>query len=132
MNLMVNKMGIFDDAGNLITKKPEPDKLETLKEEFETIVNGKKVFHCEFCRKEWDNNLSNRQHESWCEENPNRRTYRKNGKKGKTKTTITKIRKPPKPKPKKDIIKELNAFNKVFCLTDKQIVDYIRKKMNEA
>ncbi len=100
-------MGIFDDAGNLITKKPESDK----------VIPEKEVFCCQYCEKEWDNDRSNFQHERWCDKNPNKREYRKT-------ETVKKPKKEDQIKTKAkiskgiDIIKELRNFDKTFGLTD--------------
>jgi len=113
-------MGIFNDAGNLITKKPESDKL----------IPEKEVFCCQYCEKEWDNERSNFQHERWCSNNPNKREYRKTEtvKKPKEKAQITPKTKIPKGI---DIIKELRDFDKIFGLTDEQIVKYMRNKIKD-
>jgi len=113
-------MGIFNDAGNLITKKPESDK----------VIPEKEVFCCQYCEKEWDNKLSNIQHERWCDKNPNPRKYRKEEsvKKPKEKAQIRAYAKKPR---KIDIIKELRDFDKTFGLTDEQIVKYIRNKIKD-
>ena len=116
----------FDETGNMIIKKPE--KIEELKEELEEIINGKKVFNCQHCDKEWGSDLSRLRHESWCPKNPDGRSYYKKPKK--------KVQSKPKPKIKiskgKDIIKELKEFDKTFGLTDEQIVKYIRSKMKKG
>lgn len=108
-------MGIFDDAGNLITKKTKSDK----------VIPEKEVFCCRYCDEEWDKKRSKSQHERWCSKNPNQRKYRK----------VISIKKPkgkkaqitPEIKKGIDVIKELRDFNKIFGLTDEQIVKYIRR-----
>lgn len=113
-------MGIFNDAGNLITKKPESDK----------VIPEKEVFCCQYCEKEWDNDRSNFQHERWCDKNPNKREYRKT-------ETVKKPKKEDQIKTKAkiskeiDIIKELRDFDKIFGLTDEQIVKYMRNKIKD-
>jgi len=110
-------MSIFDETGNLITKKPKSDK----------VISEKEVFCCQYCDKEWDKNRSKIQHERWCSNNPNPRKYRKEGsvKDPKEKSQI-------KSKPKEiDVIKELRDFDKSFGLTDEQIVKYIRDKIKD-
>nr|BDI55168.1 MAG: Zn finger protein [uncultured archaeon] len=119
----------FDKAGNLITSKPKTDKLEELEKEFDNLVNGKEVFCCQYCNKVWDKQVSKSQHETWCSKNPNKREYRKAEKKIKKKEKEPQVK--PKTKTPKgiDIIKELRDFDKVFGLTDEQIVRYIRDKI---
>jgi len=113
-------MGIFDEVGNLITKKPKSDK----------VIPEKGVFCCQYCEKEWDNKLSNIQHERWCSNNPNKRKYKKaeSVKKPKEEAQIKPKTKIPKGI---DIIKELRDFDKTFGLTDEQIVKYIRNKIKD-
>jgi len=107
----------FDEAGNVITIRPE--KVEEVKV----------VWTCQFDGSEWKSKISRDRHESWCKENPNRRTsYRK---------PETEVKKPKNPKKKtpvktktlKSVIKELKAFDKVFGLTDEQIAKYMRGLM---
>jgi len=120
----------FDEAGNMIAKKPEIiNKVKKLEKEFNEIVNGKK-FHCQYCDKEWDNDISRVRHESWCVKNPDHRKYYrkpesevKNPKKKVQTKSKTKISK------ENNIIKELRNFDKTFGLTDEQIVKYIRNKI---
>lgn len=119
----------FNDTGNLITKNPKSDKIKELEKEFENVINGNKVFHCKYCDKGWDKERSNTQHERWCPKNPNPRTYRNKGSKKKK-------AKKPKIKPKLDAIlqseeftvEDLRRIDKIFGLTDKEIIDYIRGK----
>jgi len=122
-------MAIFDKAGNLITQKPKTDKLVELKEEFDNIINGKEVFCCQYCDEEWDKKSSRSQHEIWCSKNPNKREYRKTKTKGKKKEKEPQVKSKTKTSKRIDIIKELRKFDKVFGLTDEQIVKYIRKKI---
>ena len=129
----------FNDVGNLITKNPKSDKIKELEKEFENVINGNKAFHCKYCDKGWDKKMSNIQHQRWCPKNPNPRTYRKGSvKKKKAKKTKTKPEgeKKPKDRPKKEVILQLGEFtvedlrriDKIFGLTDKEIIDYIRGK----
>lgn len=117
---------LFDSNGNVITKKPKTNKLQQLNQEFEELVNNKTViiYDCQYCESKWKSNASLHQHENWCKKNPNKRTYRK------------KDIKKPKKKSKKEIIitdnniiKDLKVFDKLFGLTDDQIVKYIRTKL---
>lgn len=118
-----------DDNPN--TRKTNPLKSKTnLESKKIDLIPEKEIFYCQFCEQEWDNDRSKIQHERWCSKNPNQRQYRK---------IKTEDKKPEKRKAKIkpkietlkgiDIIKELREFDKVFGLTDKQIVKYIRDKM---
>ena len=118
----------FDEAGNMITIK-KPKKIEELEEEFEEIINGKKVFNCQHCGKEWISDISRIRHESWCPKNPDCRTYYKKPKTEPVKKPKKKAQSKTKISKEKDIIKELRKFDKDFGLTDKQIVKYIRDKI---
>ncbi len=111
-------MGIFDEAGNVITKKPESDN----------VIPEKEFFCCQYCDEEWDKKKSKSQHERWCSKNPNQRKYRRTAavKKPKKKAKNKSKTKTPKVI---DIIKELRDFDKIFGLTDEQIVKYMRKKI---
>ena len=118
------RMPKFDEAGNIITIKPEiPDWNRTEK------LPKLEGFACQFCGKAWDAEISKNRHEAWCIKNPNQRKYRKD------ETEVEKKPKKPKPRgrPKTikeyDIIKELKEFDKTFGITDEQIVKYIRGKM---
>lgn len=126
----------FDEVGNLIIKKPERSEEETLEEE-----DSFKIFKCQYCGKKWKKEKSRVQHERWCPEGPNPRTY-KNKEKVKPKVEPKKVegttyteramgKRPVGGRPKKEvgIIKELKDFDKVFGLTDAQIIKYIRGKM---
>lgn len=119
-------MSIFNDAGNLITKKPESDKVIPDK-----VKPEKEVFCCQYCDEEWDKKRSKSQHERWCSNNPNQRKYRTT--KSVKKTKVRKAQITPKTKISKeiDIIKELRDFDKIFGLTDEQIVKYMRKKIED-
>lgn len=85
-------MAIFDEAGNLITKKSESDK----------VIPEKEVFCCQYCDKEWDKKVSKSQHERWCNKNPNKREYRK----------VESIKKQEKKEMEKDIMKKKCAICK--------------------
>ena len=114
----------FDETGNIILKKPEPKEPESEPDEF----------RCHYCGKQWTSKISKDRHESWCEDNPNRRKHHKNPvsePKNEKKETRAKPRGRPKNLKEKDIIKELREFDKTFGLTDEQIVKYIRGKMRK-
>ena len=114
-------MAIFDETGNLITKKPESDK----------VIPEKEVFCCQYCDEEWDTKRSKGQHERWCDKNPNQRGYRKTGKEVKKQEKESQIKSKIR-KPKGiSIIEELRNFDKILGLTDEQIVKYIREKMKD-
>jgi len=125
---MGNIIPKFDEAGNIIIKKPKLDKLE---EELEEIKNVKKVINSKYegCNKEWETDLSRIRHEMWCPKNPNARTYYKKPKTEAKKPKKNEVKPKTKTPKEKDIIKELKEFDKSFGLTDEQIVKYIRKKM---
>lgn len=127
----------FDSAGNMITKPP---KIVELEEELDNIINGKKNVVCSYCGKIWKSELSKLRHETWCRKNPNRRAShwntppanaKKKPKKPKTpKTPKGKIGRPPKKivlhQWEEFSIDDLRNIDKVFGLTDKQLIEYIR------
>ena len=114
---MGDRLPKFDEAGNMILKKHEPES---------TPEDVNEFWVCQYCDSEWKSKISRDRHEAWCKKNPNRRTYKKpisegsEVKKPKKKTPVKLKTKP------KDIIKELREFDKTFGLTDEQIVKYIR------
>ena len=127
---MINKGSIFpefDEAGNMIIKKPK--EIEELKEEFEEIINKKKFFNCRYCDKEWGSDLSRLRHESWCPKNPDGRLYYKKPTKVPVKKPKKKVQSKTKISKGKDIINVLRGFDKTFGLTEEQMVKYIRKKI---
>jgi len=102
--------------------------LNSIKSKPITKTNDKKgnELLCQYCESKWDSKASRTQHERWCDNNPNKREYRK-----------TKPEKPEEPKEEiiiedNYIIKELKDFDRVFGLTDKQIVKYIREKIKSS
>ena len=146
----------FDEAGNVILKKPQDEDIDLdpelmeeilaagqaiknsvdMVKEYERICESedvKEVWCCQFCDSEWKSKVSRDRHEAWCKENPYRRTsYRK------PMTEVKeKLKKPKKIKKKtplkiitlKSVIKELKTFDKIFGLTDEQIAKYIRGLM---
>ena len=100
----------FDSAGNIILSKKAQEEENS-------------DFKCQFCQtiktqkgEIFQDSGSLSQHEAWCRENPDRRSYRnKKGKKPKTS-------KPPKPSDKSEKIKKEKISSKIMSyLTDEQI-----------
>ncbi len=130
----IEKIIKFDDAGNMVTKPP---KIKELEEELEEIINGKNDVICSYCNRIWKSKTSRLRHEAWCPDNPNHRvSYRKpetkpkkKPKKPKASDAKRKVGRPPKKHQWEAFtVDDLRNIDKVFGLTDKEIIEYIRGK----